>query len=129
MTTTDGTKDEIGVRHAERADLLDVARIERECFDDPWPYDAFTRFLDAPGFLVALDEAGVPDYDDAVAARLVDEAVVRLRAIGAGSVKLEVRASNEDARSLYRSYGFEPLRRVPRYYDDGEDAIVMIREV
>lgn len=46
----------------------------------------------------------------------------------AESVKLEVRESNDGARGLYRRFGFEPLRRVEGYYDDGEDAVVMIRE-
>jgi hypothetical protein len=36
-----------------------------------------------------------------------------------------VRESNGPARSLYRDVGFAPARRVPRYYDDGEDALVM----
>jgi len=42
------------------------------------------------------------------------------------SVKLEVRESNEGARRLYSRFGFQPLRRIPRYYDDGEDAIIMV---
>ena len=46
----------------------------------------------------------------------------------AESVKLEVRESNDGARSLYRRFGFESLRRVEGYYEDGEDAVVMIRE-
>ena len=46
----------------------------------------------------------------------------------ASSVKLEVRESNEAARNLYRGFGFEPMRQMPRYYDDGEDAMVMVRE-
>jgi ribosomal-protein-alanine N-acetyltransferase len=41
-------------------------------------------------------------------------------------VKLEVRDSNDVARSLYRDVGFEPARRVPGYYEDGEDALVMV---
>jgi len=54
-----------------------------------------------------------------------------LRAVaeqGAGSVKLEVRRSNGAARDLYRDMGFEHRGRVPRYYDNGEDALVMVRE-
>ena len=43
------------------------------------------------------------------------------------SVKLEVRESNDGAQRLYSRSGFRPLRRVPRYYDDGEDAIIMVR--
>ena len=42
-------------------------------------------------------------------------------------VKLEVRATNEVARSLYREFGFETHHVVPAYYDDGEDAHVMVR--
>ena len=39
---------------------------------------------------------------------------------------LEVRASNDVAQGLYRSFGFEEAGRRPRYYsDDGEDALVM----
>jgi len=47
------TPDAATIRLVERADLLTVVRIERACFDDPWPYDAFERLLDAPAFLVA----------------------------------------------------------------------------
>lgn len=42
------------------------------------------------------------------------------------SVKLEVRESNDGAKRLYTQFGFEPLRRVPRYYDNGDDAIIMV---
>jgi len=41
------------IRPVERADLLAVVRIERTCFSDPWPYDAFERLLEEPAFLVA----------------------------------------------------------------------------
>jgi ribosomal-protein-alanine N-acetyltransferase len=47
---------------------------------------------------------------------------------GAASVKLEVRESNDTARRLYRGFGFEHYGTVPRYYANGEDALVMVRE-
>lgn len=43
----------------------------------------------------------------------------------ANSVKLEVRVSNEAARRLYAKYGFTLLRRLHRYYRDGEDALLL----
>ena len=49
-------------------------------------------------------------------------------ALGRGSrmVTLEVRASNEAARSLYRKYGFQDVGVRKRYYaDNNEDAIIM----
>jgi ribosomal-protein-alanine N-acetyltransferase len=42
-------------------------------------------------------------------------------------VKLEVRAGNDEAIRLYREFGFTHHHTVPRYYDDGEDALVMLR--
>lgn len=47
---------------------------------------------------------------------------------GVGRVKLEVRESNDAAISLYRHFGFEIHHVIPRYYDDGEDAYVMVRD-
>jgi len=63
-----------------------------------------------------------------VGSRLLGRALRALVDQGAGSVKLEVRQSNDDARKLYERFGFEHRGRVPRYYDNGEDAIVMVRE-
>ncbi|WP_435145469.1 ribosomal protein S18-alanine N-acetyltransferase [Halobaculum sp. P14] len=60
-----------------------------------------------------------------VGRRLLRRALRRLATVGASVVKLEVRESNHRAQSLYRSEGFEPVRRVSQYYGDGEDAFVM----
>jgi ribosomal-protein-alanine N-acetyltransferase len=145
----------VEIREVGRADLLDVLHIERTSFPQPWPYSAFESFVDEPGFLVAVDGGRVVGYvvadvtpnfgrdighvkDLAVApdARghgvgrtLLERALLTLSANGASVVKLEVRESNDPARSLYRDVGFEPLRRVARYYEDGEDALVMVLDV
>ncbi|ELY83380.1 ribosomal protein S18-alanine N-acetyltransferase [Natrinema pallidum] len=147
--------DEVTVRPAERADLLAVVRIENESFPQPWPYDAFERFLGEPAFLVAetdgviagyvvadvtqqigralghvKDIAVHPDYrGDGIGSTLLSRSLGVLAAHGAGTVKLEVRRSNDGAKQLYREFDFDPLRRVPEYYANGEDAIVMIRKL
>ena len=59
-------------------------------------------------------------------AALLDRALGVLDAHDAARVKLEVRESNDAARSLYRRFGFEYRHTVPRYYGDGEDALVMV---
>jgi ribosomal-protein-alanine N-acetyltransferase len=42
------------------------------------------------------------------------------------SVTLEVRPTNEEARTLYESFGFRVVgRRRGYYYDTGEDALIM----
>lgn len=57
---------------------------------------------------------------------LLERALQVLDIHGARSVKLEVRASNERAISLYQDFGFEYLRTMPRYYDDSEDALILV---
>jgi ribosomal-protein-alanine N-acetyltransferase len=60
--------------------------------------------------------------------RLLGQALRTLAGNGAASVKLEVRRSNDIARTLYGDFGFEQEGVVPRYYDNGEDALVLVRE-
>jgi len=152
-----GTEPRAGVeiRGAVRADLLSVFRIETRSFEQPWPYAAFERFLGAPGFLVAEAEGSVVGYvvgdtietaaapvghvkDLAVARdhrrrglgrRLLSRALGALAAAGVSRVKLEVRRTNEAARALYSSFGFEPHHVVSDYYDDGEDAHVLVKHL
>ncbi|WP_254762313.1 ribosomal protein S18-alanine N-acetyltransferase [Natrinema marinum] len=147
--------DEVSIRPAERADLLAVVRIENDSFAQPWPYDAFEQFLGEPGFLVAQTGGEIAGYVVAdvtqqvgrslghvkdiavhtdhrgagVGSALLSRSLGVLAARGAETVKLEVRRSNDEAKRLYRQFGFEPLRRVPGYYGNDEDAIVMIRKL
>ena len=48
-----------------------------------------------------------------------------LRSRGAQDLTLEVRASNLGALALYRGAGFGVEGRRPRYYPDGEDALLL----
>ncbi len=152
MTTTASAPSGVSIRPAERADLLGVVRIEKASFPQPWPYDAFLRFLDEPGFLVAIEnglilgyivaDAGQgfgtaighvkdlavhPDHRNrGIGTRLLDRGFTQLRQQGVSRVKLEVRVSNEEAISLYERFGFEAHHTIPQYYDDGEDALVLV---
>ena len=160
------TPADVTIRGAEQSDLGSIVDIERDAFDQPWPYSAFERFLDEPGFLVAVESRPsrrrVGDAADAVvgyvvgdvtpnfgrdighvkdlavadAARrrgigrsLLVQSLVALAVAGAEVVKLEVRESNAPARTLYRDVGFDTARRVSRYSQDGEDALVMVLDV
>ncbi|WP_255192916.1 ribosomal protein S18-alanine N-acetyltransferase [Natronobeatus ordinarius] len=156
MTFSAAGVNDLVVRQAERADLLAIVRIERASFPQPWPYDAFEGFLGEPGFLVAVEPDGAiagyvvadvtpthgyrighvkdvavhPDRrQTGVGSALLTHAISSLAAQGADTVKLEVRESNDGAQRLYRRFGFDELRRVPGYYENGEDAIVMIRDL
>jgi len=144
------------VRTAERADLLEIHRIEQAAFPQPWPFSAIESYLGEDGFLVAetgeaapavagyviadtvpnhgtplghvKDLAVRPDYRrEGVGSALLSRALTVLGAAGAGSVKLEVRADNGGARRLYRRFGFERRKTIPNYYSNGENAHVMVR--
>ena len=76
------------------------------------------------------DLAVHPEYrGEGVGTTLLCHGLKSLHEQSVSSVKLEVRAGNDGAQRLYSRFGFQPLRRVPRYYDDGEDAIIMIRTI
>ncbi|WP_232687061.1 GNAT family N-acetyltransferase [Halobacterium zhouii] len=61
MTPVEHARGDTSIRAVTRADLLDVLHIEKSVFPQPWPYSAFERYVDAPGFLVS-----VTDADDAL---------------------------------------------------------------
>ena len=60
-----------------------------------------------------------------VLARLEEEAKKR----GAKKMFLEVRVSNSSALMMYLRVGFRGIYTRPRYYRDGEDALVMKKEL
>jgi ribosomal-protein-alanine N-acetyltransferase len=141
------------VRQATRADLLEVFRIEQAVFPQPWAYRTFEGFLGQQGFLVGdahervvgyivadtipnhgrplghiKDLAVHPDRQgQGIGAALLERALEILNRANTSRVKLEVRAGNDVAIQLYRSFGFTHHHTVPRYYNSGEDALVMIR--
>lgn len=134
-------------------DLDGIAEIEKECFSDPWSRrmlaDSFLseRFhgvlLEENGRVVAYGGVSVV-FDEAEiqliavsemyrrcgrGRKILDDLLDIARARGVKRVYLEVRVSNASAQLLYLKGGFKGLYCRTRYYPDGEDAIVMMREL
>ena len=153
MTTVSPSPPGLQLRRATREDIPAVHRIEQAAFPQPWPFAAFEQYVGRPGFLVA-DDGGVVGYivadvvdghgrpighvkDLAVRADRRREGIggaLLTHAIGVLSgrvetVKLEVRETNTAAIDLYRRHGFTYRRRLPEYYANGEDALVLVRPV
>lgn len=149
MTVADGVP--LAFRRMRVADLPRVMEIERAAFAQPWTEELVRRELthdfsivllategaEGPvaGFAIAwlvhdelhvLNVAVAPEARRRGVARAVlDELEGRGRAQGARLAMLEVRRGNAAAIALYRSRGYRDVGVRPRYYPDGEDALVM----
>jgi ribosomal-protein-alanine N-acetyltransferase len=139
------------VRILTSADLDDIMMIEESSFTAPWRRSTFESLLarhdsdllgalDAEGHLIGyavvwtiVDQAELGNVAVAPQGRsrgagraLVREALARARARGARECFLEVRESNEVAKTLYDTLGFTAVGRRRRYYSNPiEDALVM----
>jgi ribosomal protein S18 acetylase RimI-like enzyme len=130
-------------------DLNTVRQIEKACFgSDAWPLFDLIGVLTFPdtirikamsdGRMVGFvggdarhgDSVGwvatigvLPEYRGrGIGTALL---VACEQALNTPNVRLCVRASNETAIRLYRQTGYEQVGRWTRYYNDGEDAVVM----
>ena len=138
------------IRCAGPLDLLGIYRVERASFPDPWPLLAFLPYVlerealafvaeesGILGFILAFwegEEVHIHDLAVAPEHRRKGVATALLRALleaipSARRVKLEVRASNQAARAFYEKHGFREIRVLPNYYADGEDGILMVRDL
>jgi ribosomal-protein-alanine N-acetyltransferase len=61
-----------------------------------------------------------------IAMELVKQALNALQEIKADECYLEVRETNDTAIKLYDKLGFSLARKVPHYYADGAEALVMV---
>jgi [ribosomal protein S18]-alanine N-acetyltransferase len=143
------------IRRAHAEDLPSIVRIENSSFDhDAWDRGLFLDYLARPdrsvflvaaidhrvvGYALAFDSrtrAEVHSIAVAPAARGRGVAVALLRRIigllrrrGFATVSLNVRLDNKAAIGLYRKLGFERVRRVNGYYEDGGPAWRMKRSI
>lgn len=143
------------IRKMTIEDIDQVLEIEKSSFTTPWSRDAFVVEVTEN----MLAKYIVADYGGMVVGYggiwlIIDEGHVtniavlkEYRGIGIGkeilkglidicnerninAMTLEVRRSNEIAKSLYRQYGFKEYGIRPNYYaDDNEDAIIMWRRI
>ena len=127
-------------------DVQAIAVLERLCFSSSWSAESYAIQFEIPGTggwgiwdgeLVAVlvhtpadceatyivTVATHPDHrKKGHASRLLEQASSLLKPHA-----LHVRPSNKEAVSMYQRRGFFEVRRDENYYDDGEDAILMIR--
>ena len=141
------------IRKAKISDLEAIKEIEDESFLNPFTKEDLlyeisqnpvSNFLVLEkdglvvGFLdywVTFDSATIDqiavkksERNQGFAKILLEKSINDLKELGEVSFfTLEVRASNEPAINLYKSFGFQKVTIKEKYYDDGEDAIYMIK--
>lgn len=141
------------IRLAIVKDIPTLLEIEQECFIKPWgekdlmyeinenpvntllileENNAILGFLD---YWVTFDSATVAQIairkeyqgrhlSDLLMKEMIDDCYAK-RII---NITLEVRVSNTKAIGLYQKHGFKRILLKPHYYENGEDAIYMIRK-
>lgn len=77
-----------------------------------------------------ISVAVMPDFRRlGIGVSLVQDALSALATLGADECYLEVRLGNDAAIELYRKLGFNVMRTIPRYYYDGSDANLMVKDL
>ena len=134
-------------------DILAIAELEKKCFSDPWSFSMLAdTFFNENTVTAAAEESGkivgygfvVSAGEDADLANIAVGESFRRRGIAAGildnlegaaasagvkRIFLEVRVSNAAAMSLYLKRGYIGRYVRPRYYGDGEDALIMQKDL
>jgi len=136
-----------------RGDIEAIHRVEQSSFPSPWRREFFESELAADwryarvakragvviGYLFAMwlfDELHVnkiavieEERRQGIADALMADCFAFARKQGVRTISLEVRQSNIGAQEFYRHLDFELSYIRPRYYPDGEAAVVMTREI
>lgn len=130
--------------------LDQILRLEHLCFAAPWSRAAYAAEFDEEslahylgvwqeddliafgGFWQIMDEGHIvnvathPDFRRlGLAQTLITQMMAACQALGGAAMTLEVRENNFAARRLYEKLGFVSSGIRPRYYDNGENAVIM----
>jgi len=141
----------VTIREWVRSDNTQISELEKICFAFPWSADmvdetasgdnfyGFVAEVDEKivgyaGAVFALDVADIalvavaPSYlRRGYAFKLMGKLCSSLNEKGVRYIYLEVRAGNIPAKKLYEKCGFIPVGIRKNYYEDTEDAIVMMK--
>ncbi|WP_456327836.1 ribosomal protein S18-alanine N-acetyltransferase [Archaeoglobus sp.] len=141
------------IREYNVKDFKDIMEIDKEAFSPRNPvYDVYIYVTYGSDLLVAdiggkvVGYIAVMDMDretskivslavkkefrrKGIGTKLLSTAIERCRERGKKRVMLEVRVSNYPAQNLYKKIGFKIVDVIPNYYQDGEDAYLMVLDL
>ena len=141
------------VRSWTEKDVPIIAEMEKRCFKSPFTEQMLLDTLKYPIYQTFLAEEGgqvcgyasmfvlferaeianvavdAPYRRQGIGKILMDAMHQRAKALGAEECLLEVRTSNAPAIALYEGYGYIRFGVRAQYYPDGEDAILMKKDL
>ncbi len=144
---------DVEISVAAWGDLEAIHRLEVNSFPSPWRREFFESELGGDsrlhfvarrrgvlvGYVFAMwffDEMHInkiavtsSERRKGIAEALMDRCLDFARENGITTISLEVRQSNRGAQAFYEHLDFAALYVRPRYYPDGEAAVVMVREM
>jgi len=144
---------DVDITPASWSDLDAVHRLEVTSFPAPWRREFFESELSGEsrlhfvarrngrvvGYVFAMwffdemhvNKIAVEPYErrKGIARALMKRCVDFAAANGITTISLEVRQSNRGAQAFYKELAFNATYVRPRYYPDGEAAVVMAREL
>jgi ribosomal-protein-alanine N-acetyltransferase len=144
---------EVSIEPATWRDLRPIVALEKVCFGrDSWPWPEILAALTFPGTIRLKSELGERTVGFAIGDRRGRNDLGWVASIGVHPdyrrrglgrqllaacelglethrVRLSLRKSNEAALELYLQAGYSHVDLWPKYYRDGEDALVMERIV
>ncbi len=143
----------MNIRPLKYLDFDCLDRIVKTDFPDGWNKQMLLSAMDSGrffGFVLEIDkiisfityEVGVDGTADiqsvytlkeyrqkGFAKTLLKNAITDCENRGMQKIFLEVRENNFSAIKLYQSFGFKQISVRKKYYSDGENAVVMLREI
>lgn len=145
---------ELKIEKMQASDIAEIACLEKECFSSPWSEAALTDELynEHARFFVARVESELAGYIGAfnvlgevsitnvaikekfrkngIGVALLNKLEKTARLENADFITLEVRASNENAISLYSKNGYERVGERKNFYSKPtENAVLMTKQL
>ncbi|MGN0804588.1 MAG: ribosomal protein S18-alanine N-acetyltransferase [Candidatus Coproplasma sp.] len=142
------------IRNCKFEDILSISELEKLCFKgEDWSYKTLVSLFENPNYTMLVAEEGGEvigygcicvvcencDLENVLVAEeyrrsgigktLMNALIQNAEERGAEKIFLEVRVSNAPAMRMYLGLGFKGVYARSRYYSDGEDCLVMCKEL
>lgn len=145
----------IQIKEVTNEDIPQLVKLEEELYHKPWvekdyqyelndnPFAYYLKMVDKDsdemmgyiGFWIKFDQAEITKVSIAkkyqgfkLSKLLMADAERRMKLAECVNCTLEVRVSNTVAYNLYTSFGYKVVATRKKYYENGEDAYLMLKE-